>query len=187
MLLAQPITRLEAYAGKYVGLVAAVTAAIFLGFGATGIVVGWYAGGGNVRAFAALVGITVLLGAATLAIGTVLSVALRTRARVVGAAFSVWLFLVYVSDLGTIGLAVARNLRAGQVFALALVNPVEQARVLGTLVLSDRLDVLGPVGVFGLDRFGEVGLATLLVGTLAAATAVALVAGYAAFRKAPIL
>jgi Cu-processing system permease protein len=185
MLLAQPITRLEAYVGKYLGLLGAVSAAICVGFGATGVIVGWSAGG-NVHAFAALVGLTVLLGAATLGIGTALSVALRSRARVIGAAFSVWLLLVYVSDLGTIGLAIARSLRPGQVFVLALLNPVEQARVLGTFALTDRLDVLGPGGIFSLDVFGPAGLTALLTGLLVAMAVVPLVAGYAVFRKAVI-
>jgi Cu-processing system permease protein len=186
MLLAQPITRLEAWAGKYLGLLAAVAAAILLGFGATGIIVGSTAGGGSPGAFLALVGLTLLLGASTLALGTLLSVALGSRARVIGAAFSAWLVLVYVSDLGTIGLAIARNLGPAQVFTLALLNPVEQARVLGTLALSDRLDVLGPVGLFGLDRFGAAGLVALLVGMLLSLTAAPLVLGYVRFRRTPI-
>jgi Cu-processing system permease protein len=126
MLLAQPLTRLEVYAGKYVGLLTAVGAAICTGFGTTGVVVGVYAGGANVRAFLGLVALVLLLGAATLGVGTLLSVALRSRARVIGAAFSAWLVLVYVSDLGVIGLTIARSLRPAQVFVLALLNPVEQ-------------------------------------------------------------
>jgi Cu-processing system permease protein len=187
LLLAQPVTRLEVYTGKYLGLLAAVAASIFVGFGATGVIVGWTAGGGDVSAFAGLVGLTLLLAAATLGIGTALSVGLRSRARVVGAAFSAWLLLVYVSDLGTIGLTVARNLSPGQVFALALLNPVQQARVLGTLALSDRIEVLGPVGVFGVDQLGVVGLVALLVGTLVATAAATLAFGYALFRKAVIM
>jgi len=185
LLLAQPVTRLETYSGKYLGLLGAVTAAIATGFGATGVIVGASAGG-NARAFLALVALTILLAAATLAIGTLLSVVLCARARVVGAAFMVWLALVYVSDLGTIGLTIAARLAPGQVFALALLNPVEQARVLGTLALSGRLDVLGPVGLFGLDHLGLFGLVALLVGTLLAATALPLAAGYALFRRTPI-
>ena len=185
-LLAQPITRLEVYVGTYAGLLAAVGAAVCTGFGATGLIVGARAGSGNVQAFLGLVALMLLLGSATLALGTFLSVALRTRARVVGAAFSAWLLLVYVSDLGVIGLTIARNLRPAQVFVLALLNPVEQARLLGTLLLSDRLDVLGPVGVFGLDTFGARGLVSLLVAMLAATAASTLVAGYALFRKVPV-
>jgi Cu-processing system permease protein len=185
-LLAQPVTRLEVYVGTYGGLFAAVGAAVCTGFGATGLIVGARTGAGNVQAFLGLVGLMLLLGAATLALGTLLSVALRTRARVVGAAFSAWLLLVYVSDLGVIGLTIARNLRPAQVFVLALLNPVEQARVLGTLLLSDRLDVLGPVGVFGLDTFGASGLVALLATALAAMAVTTLAAGYALFRKVPV-
>ena len=186
LLLAQPVTRLEVFAGKYTGLLAAVAAAIAVGFGATGVIVGWSAGGGDVRAFLALVAITLLLAAATLGVGTALSVGLRSRARVVGGAFSVWLLLVYVSDLGTIGLTVARNLAPGQVFVLALLNPVQQARVLGTLALSDRIDVLGPVGVYGVDLLGAAGLVAMLVGALVATSLVTLGAGYALVRKAAV-
>lgn len=185
-LLAQPITRLEVYLGKYLGLLGAVAASIFCGFGVTGVIIGLFAGGGNVLAFAALVALTLLLGAATLSLGTLLSVALRARARVVGAAFAVWLLLVYVSDIGTIGLVIARNLGPGQVFVLGLVNPVQQARVLGTMALAGRLDILGPAGLFGLDHFGAGGLVALLVGTLLATAAAPLAAGYALFRRTPV-
>jgi Cu-processing system permease protein len=186
MLLAQPLTRLEVYAGRYLGLLATVGAAVCVGFGMTGIIVGVRAGGGNVQAFLGLVALVLLLGAATLGMGTLLSVALRTRARVIGAAFSAWLVLVYVSDLGVIGLAIARSLRPAQVFVLALLNPVEQARVLGTLLLSDRLDVLGPVGAFGIDALGWHGLAALLVAALGSTALGTVAAGYALFRKVPI-
>ena len=186
MLLSQPITRFEAYAGKYLGLLAAVSASILAGFGATGVIVGVSAGGGTVRGFAMLVALTLLLGAATLSIGTLFSVALRTRARVIGAAFSMWLLLVYVSDLGTIGLTIARTLGPAQIFILALLNPVQQARVLGTLTLSQRLDVLGPVGVFGLDQFGMMGLTALLLGVLVATAAAPLACGYVLFRRTPV-
>lgn len=186
MLLAQPVTRGEAYAGKYLGLLAAVAAAILVGFGITGVLVGMTVGGGNARAFVELVGLTLLLSAATLSLGTVLSVLLRSRAKVIGAAFSAWLLLVYVSDLGTIGLTIARNLQPAQVFVLALLNPVQQARVLGTLTLSDRLDVLGAVGAFGLDQFGGTGLSVLLIGALAVMVLAPLAIGYGFFRKTVI-
>jgi Cu-processing system permease protein len=186
MLLAQPLTRLEVYAGKYLGVLAAVAAAVGTGFGTTGLIVGLRVGGGDVQAYLGLAALVLLLGAATLGIGTLLSVVLRSRARVVGGAFSAWLLLVYGSDLGVIGLTLARNLEPAQVFVLALLNPVEQARVLGTLLLSDRLDVLGTVGAFGLDTFGLRGLAALLVAALAATAGGTVAAGYAVFRKVPV-
>ena len=182
MVLAQPVTRAEVFAGKYLGLLASVWMAVLAGFGTTGVVVGLSTGGSS-TAFLGLVGLTLLLASATLSIGTLLSVALRSRARVVGAAFTVWLLLVYVSDLGTIGLTVARDLSPGKVFVLAVLNPIQSARVLGTLALSQRLDVLGPVGLFGLDHFGETGLIALLVFILVATAALPLAAGYSLFRR----
>jgi Cu-processing system permease protein len=184
LLLAQPITRSEAYLGKFSGLVGAIWAAIASGFGATGVIVGVYAGGGNVRAYLLLVALMLLYGAATLALGFFLSVALRGRVRVVGAAFATWLGLVYLSDLGTIGLAVARSLAPGQVLALALLNPVEQARILGTLALTSRFEVLGPSGIFALETFGSIGAAAVVVGALLATATLALTAGVLLFKKA---
>jgi Cu-processing system permease protein len=183
MLLAQPLTRAEVFVGKLGGLLLAVWIALLLGFGSTGVIVGLYAGG-NAIAFLSLLGLLLVYSASTLAIGTLLSVALRARVRAIGAAFAAWLALVYVSDLGSIGLAVARGLRPGQLFALALLNPVEQARVAGTLALTDRLDALGPVGIFALDHLGAAGVVALLHGLLAA-TALALGAiGLRIFGKA---
>jgi Cu-processing system permease protein len=183
LLLAQPVTRAEVLVGKYLGLLGAMSCAILAGFGASGIAVGAAGGGGDARIFAALVGVAVLLAAATLAIGIALSAALRSRARAIGAAFTVWLILVYVSDLGMIGLTAMRGLSAGQVFALALMNPVQQARVLGTLAVAGRPDFLGPVGLFGLDTFGAAALVALLAGALVATAVVAVGLGFSLFRR----
>jgi Cu-processing system permease protein len=183
LLLSQPLTRAEVFGGKLFGLLAAVWAAIGAGFGATGVIIGASSGSGSAEAFLALVGITLLLAAATLSLGAVLSVVLGSRARVIGAAFTVWLAVVYLCDLGTIGLAIARDLGPRQVFLLSLLNPVQQARLLGTLALSDRLDLLGPAGLYGLVLFGASGLAVVLASQLAFSAAVFTAAGYAAFRR----
>lgn len=181
MVLAQPVTRAEVFAGKYLGLLASVWMAILTGFGITGVVIGVSVGGAALS-FLGLVALTLLLSAATLSLGTLLSIAMRSRARAAGAAFGTWLVLVYLSDLGTIGLAAARALSPAKVFALAVLNPVQSARLLGTLALSDRLDVLGPAGLYGIDRFGEHGIVALLAGLLLAAALIPLAAGYQLFR-----
>ncbi len=185
VLLAQPVRRSEVFAGKYAGLCAAMGAAVILGFGGTGLIIGMTTGG-SARVFLALVLLIVLLAATTLAVGVLLSVGFRSRARVVGAAFGAWLFFVYLCDLGTMGLVMARGLGPGQVFALAFLNPIEQARILGTLALSGGLDVLGPAGLFGLDLLGGTGLVAALAGGMLGTIALALSGGYLVFRKAII-
>jgi Cu-processing system permease protein len=183
LLMAQPVTRAEVFTGKFLGLLAAIWAALATGFGATGVIVGLYAGG-NASAFLSLLGLLLAYSASTLAIGTLLSVTLRSRVRAIGAAFAVWLLFVYVSDLGSIGLAIARGLSPAQLFVLALVNPVEQARVAGTLALTDRLEVLGPVGIFALDHLGQAGVAILLHALLISTAIALLLVGQRIFRKA---
>jgi len=185
MLVAQPVTRGEVYLGKCLGLFVSVATSILAGFGATGVVIGLRTGG-DASAFLALAGVSLLLAAATLALGFFLSVILRSRARVIGAAFGVWLLLVYVSDLGTIGLVVSRDLSPGQVFALSLLNPVQEARVLGTLALTGRPEVLGPVGIYGVDTFGAAGFVAVLVTSLLATAGAAVAGGYAVFRRSVI-
>lgn len=182
MVLALPLTRAEVFAGKYLGLSFALGCAILGGFGATGAIVG-IATGGNARAFVSLVALTWLLAAATLGFGVAASALLRSRVRAVGAGFGLWLFFVYLSDLGTIGLTIARDLGPGKVFALALLNPVQCARVIGTLALTDRTDVLGPVGLYGVDTFGETGLLLLLAGALAVFAAAPLGVAWHSFRN----
>ena len=182
-LLAQPVTRAEVFAGKYLGLFAALGGALIAGFGATGVLVGVIAGG-QAGPFLALLANALLLTATTLALAMLLSAAFPSRGRVAGAAFFAWLLLVYLSDLGTIGLILARDLAPAQVFALAAVNPLQVARVLGTLALTGRPEVLGPVGLFAVDQFGATGSVLVLLSAAVATAAAPLLGGYAIFRKA---
>ncbi len=186
VLASQPVTRGEVYAGKYAGLLAAMIAAILGGFGVSGTIVAVGAGGGDARAFLSLAAIAVLLGAVSLALGALISVAAGSRARAAGAAFAAWIGLVYLSDLGSMGLVLARNLGPDRVFFLALLNPVEQARVLGTLALTQRPEVLGVVGLYGQDHLGSFGLPAVLALALLAWAAAALACGATLFRKAVI-
>lgn len=185
-LLALPVTRSEVYAGKYLGLLAALVAAVGAGFGCSGVIVAASAGGGDENAFLALAGLAMLLAAVSLAIGALLSVSLGSRAKAAGAAFAAWIGLVYLSDLGSIGLVLARNLDPARVLLLALFNPLEQARVLGTLALTRRPEVLGVVGLYGQDRFGDAGFVAVLFAALGLWALLALLAGARVFGKAVV-
>ena len=186
VLAAQPVTRAEVYVGKYAGLLLAMTAAILGGFGASGTIVALGSGGGDARAFLSLAAIAVLLGAVSLALGALLSVATGSRARAAGAAFAAWIALVYLSDLGSMGLILSRNLGPDRVFFLAFLNPVELARVLGTLALTQRPEVLGVVGLYGQDHLGAFGLPAVLALALIAWAAFAVLSGMAVFKKVVI-
>jgi Cu-processing system permease protein len=185
-LLSLPLTRGEVFAGKFAGMLLAIWAATLTGFGATGILVGMIAGGGDANLFVVLVLLTMLLAASTLAIGCLISASATKRAKAIAIAFAAWLFIVYLSDLGTIGLAIARELPPRALFLLAMLNPLEEARVLGTMLLSARLDLFGPAGIYALDTLGKLGTAVVLSGALAVWTMMPLLVGARAFRKAVI-
>jgi magnesium-transporting ATPase (P-type) len=87
--------------------------------------------------------------------------------------------------LGLVGMS-ARDLSPGKVLALALLNPVEQARVLGTVVLTDRADALGPAGLVAIDLFGRAGTISAVAAASIASALIFLLAGDRLFRKAVI-
>lgn len=185
-LLSHPVSRAEVWLGKWLGLFAAVTFTFLVGFGLSGIVVAIASGGGRAGIFVSLVGLLILYAAATLSLGVLLSAMLKSRAKAIGATFGIWLAMIYLGDLGTIGVTIMRSLGPAQVFLLALFNPAQQVRISGTLLLADSLDVLGPAGIFGFDLLGRQGLLAVLVATLLALSAFALGVGYGVFRKAVV-
>jgi Cu-processing system permease protein len=185
-MLSLPLTRAEIFTGKFAGMLLAIWAAVLTGFGATGVLVGVVAGGGDATLFMLLVLLTMLLAASTLAIGSLISASAAKRAKAIAVAFAAWLSVVYLSDLGTIGLAIARELPPRSLFLVAILNPLEEARVLGTMLLSDRLDLFGPAGLYAMDTFGKAGTALVLAGALALWTVAPLVLGARSFQKAVI-
>lgn len=165
-LLGHPISRSEAFAGIYLGLVAALTATIAAGFGAAGLVTALRGGSADAAAFARIAVLSWVLAAISLGIGMVIS-AYATRSGVaVGAALFTWLVLVFLGDLGLMGTALATDLPVDVLFLSAVVNPVEAFRLATLGAFQGSLDVLGPAGSYAVDRFGD-GLGLLLHSILA--------------------
>ena len=182
VLVAQPVTRGEVFAGKLAGLAGAMTLSLALGFGAAAALVG-LRGGLSSGTFAALAGGAWLLGLVTVALGVALSVFARTRARSLAAAIGAWLALVFLCDFGVLALAATQALGANALFGISIANPLEAVKTLAALAVSERLEVLGPVGLHAVRTFGRPGLAALLLGIALAWTLAATLAGYVRFRK----
>jgi Cu-processing system permease protein len=147
LLLAYPVARWQVIAGKFIGHTAVLAAAIVLGYGSAAVIIGWSIGGVDAEsavAFAAMVGTSVLLGGAFLALGYAVSTAVRQRGAAAGIAVIVWLLLVVVYDAALLGLLVAdrsRTIPAGLVHALLLFNPTDAFRLY-------NFGSLGRVGTF---------------------------------------
>jgi Cu-processing system permease protein len=181
-LLAQPVRRSEVFAGKLLGLLLATTLSVLIGFGAAGA---WIGGRGGVTttSFLALAGGAWLLGMVTTALGVMLSVWSRSRVRSLAAAVAAWLLLVFLCDFGVLALAAAQTLGPTTLFWTAIVNPLQAAKTLSALAISERLEILGPAGVHAVRALGRPALAVLLGGTLLLWLAAAGGIAFARFRK----
>lgn len=181
-LLAQPVVAGEILAGKFLGLAAALVAALSFGFGVAGAVIAWNAGAAEVGSYLGLVGLAFLLATASLGLGFLISVLSRAAAAAVGTALFAWLLLVFLGDLGVMASAVTLRFDVETLLGLALLNPLEVFRVAAVLVLQGGGEALGPAGTFAVDSYGRA-LLPFLVGLLALWTAVPLALSWVQMRR----
>lgn len=184
LLLAQPVSRGEVLAGKFVGLGLALAVAQALGFGGGGAVIALNAGGDQWPGFAALTALAMVLG--WLHVGAALCIAAvwPDRLKAMAAALALWLLLVVAYDLGVLGAtSMLRGLPLQTVlFPALLLNPVDLARVMVTLAVGSGA-LFGPTSAVLIKTFGTgwglvVGLTVLVL-----ETAVPLAIALAVFRR----
>lgn len=177
--------RWQVVLGKFVGHVAILAIATGLGYGAAGTAVALTSDGGDWEAFALLVASSVLLGAAFIAIGYVLSVLVRERATAAGLAIGVWPVFVLIYDMALLGMLVAdhgRSIGASAVNWLLLFNPTDVYRMLNLAGTPDARLFSGMAGLAGDVRLS----AAALAGALALWIAVPLAAAIGLFARRQI-
>ena len=184
LLLAQPVARTEVYAGKYLGLLAALSVALAVGFGAGGVVIAIEAGADQLRGFLVLTAVAFALGAISVAASMLLAVLWPDRLRATSAAIGLWLLMVVAYDLLLLGATATFNgvrLQA-MLFPALLVNPVDLARVLTTLATGSGA-LFGPTSAVLVRWFGTAGGIALGVAVLGAELAAPLAVGAWRFRR----
>ena len=154
-LLAQPVTRLEVFLGKYLGLLLSLLASLALGFGIAGLVMALNGGAGSPLAYIRLVGQTFLLSLTMLSVGFLISALSRRAGVAIGIGLFLWLAFVFLGDLGLMGTALALKLPIEQLFLLALANPLQVFKMASILDINATLDILGPAGIFAMQEFGR--------------------------------
>lgn len=163
-----PVHRAEIVFSRWLASTVTLSAAILIGLGAAGVVIGMMAGTADGWRYLRLIGVALLVLAATLALGLWIGVAARTRLKAVGLAVAVWFVFVIAIDLIAIGaLAVMPPGSAGPwLSVLLMASPVDSARALG-LGLFQADVVAGPTGAALRAVLGKAGgwaLAAALVG-----------------------
>lgn len=185
-LMTQPLAQIELLLGKFLGLALAVLVTLALGFGLSGLLIAWQGGAAQAGDYLSLVLLAFLLALASLSLGFLISAAVRKSATAVGLALFLWLVLVFFGDLGLMGTAVVMKLEIGQLFTLALLNPLQLFKMAAILALRSNLEVLGPAGVYAVRTYGS-GLMVVLLVILSAWVILPLSSTYLVFRKGGVL
>lgn len=137
LMLSYPVTRWQILAGKFIGHTAILSLATALGYGLAGITLQLLHKGSFALAvwkpFILLIAASIMLGAAFLALGYLISVRVKERGTAAGLAIAVWLFFTVIFDFILIGALVADSkhwLTDRIVEKLLLLNPADIYRLL---------------------------------------------------------
>jgi Cu-processing system permease protein len=127
LLLSLPVSRFEVVAAKFLGRSLALAAAVAVGLGAAMLV----SDPEGAQTLLALMGPTLLLGLAFLSMGLLISTVTRRQVTAASIVVVVWFGLVFLYDLGILGLLVITDggLPQSVVSALVVGNPAGLYRV----------------------------------------------------------
>ena len=168
LLMTHPVTRLRIVLGKFAGQVTILAIATVVGFGVAALATGLGDGGDAEawRAFGVMVGSSILLGAAFIALGTLISAVVAERGTAAGVSAAVWLVFVVLFDMALLAVLVADEgqVVSGDLFrVLLLLNPTDVYRML-TLAGSETVGALsGMAGVSAEAAFGHALLFPVMV------------------------
>jgi Cu-processing system permease protein len=165
LLLSYPVGRWQVLLGKFVGHLAILAFATLVGYGAaaaalaaTGVAIdaeSW-------SAFASMVGSSILLGAAFIAVGYLVSALVRQRGTAAGVAIGIWLVFVLIYDMALLGLLVVdqgQTVSGVLLNALLLLNPTDAYRMFN---LTGSANVSAFSGMAGVAQTATLSPALLL-------------------------
>lgn len=184
LLLAQPISRTEALAGRALGLAAALAVVSLGGFALAGVVVLVGAGAVGAGGFLLAAFGATLVGLVGLSIGVLIGIVVRRRGAAVGWALAAWVIAAVLFDLAAIAvLQVAGDGQPGPwLVTLLALNPIDGVRALALVGLGADV-LLGPTGAALHRMLGPGGGALWVAGSLVMWLVVPSVAGAAVFRR----
>lgn len=186
MIGSQPISRTSVVLGSFLGLCGALWTAVLLGYGVAAVVLSGVAKGSDIVPLVALVGATLGVATACVAIGLGFSAFASSRMQAISTAISLWFLLALGMDLALAAIAPAIHMGPVGLLSMVLLNPLEAARVLALLAASPDGTVLGPFGAYLVERFGSGGAAAVLAASLALWTVLPLAVARWALTKRDI-
>jgi Cu-processing system permease protein len=180
LLLSYPVSRSQVILGKFLGHIAILGIATLVGYGAAAATLLFNDEAIDARswqAFGAMIGSSVLLGAAFIALGYLVSALARNRGTAAGAAIGVWLMFTLIYDAALLGLLVmdqGRTITGELLDTLLLLNPADAYRLLNltgsehTRLASGMAGIAATTGLTRLTLLGALATWCALPLTLAA-------------------
>lgn len=162
----QPVSRLSIVLGPFIGLGAALAAAVLIGYGAAATVLSGVAKSSDIAPLLALVGSTLAVAFACVAIGLGVSALSRTRLQGTSTAITIWFLLALGMDLALAVIAPAVRMGPVGLLTAVVVNPLEAGRVLALLAANPDGTALGPFGGYLVETFGSGGAAAILIASI---------------------
>jgi Cu-processing system permease protein len=184
-LLAQPVSPVEVYLGKYLGAAASLCLLLLFGFGCSGLVMALRGTTAELGDYLWLVALTLVLGLGMLSVGYLVSSLTSHTAAALGIAVTLWLLFVVIGDLGLMGSTIAMDLRPDTLLGLTAINPLDVYKLAAVDRLQPSLDVLGPAGTYAFDRLGSA-LAPVMLLIMALWVLLPLPVGYRLFKRTDI-
>ncbi|MBD2749672.1 ABC transporter permease [Microvirga sp. BT688] len=185
LLLSYPVGRWQVLLGKFIGHLSILAFATLLGYGAAAgalAATGAEIDAQSWTAFATMIGSSILLGAAFIAVGYLVSALVRERGTAGGIAIGIWLVFVLIYDMALLGMLVVdqgRTLSGGILNALLLLNPADAYRLFN---LTGSAGVSAFSGMAGIAQTATLS-PTVLLAALAAWTLVPLALAAIAFSR----
>ena len=174
LLLSYPLSRGQLLAGKFLGHLAMLSFATVFGYGTAALALlatGTHIDAESWRAYAVVIGSSILLGAVFLGLGYLVSATVRERGTAAGIAIGIWLLLVILYDMGLLAVLVVdqgQRISTGALNVLLLLNPTDAYRLLN---LAGTASAGGLTGMSGLAKSVSLSpsalLATLVLWMLA--------------------
>lgn len=165
-LLSHPVSKSEILLGKYIGILISIWLTLIFGFGISGIVISTQGIGQGLSGYIMVMLLSGLLASSFLSIGFIVSVMSSRTSKSVGIAVFLWLAFLIFGDLGVMGSAISMDLGPQKLFFLTAANPAEAFKIASILTLSQRVEILGPAGVYAVRVFGETLVFIILLSVL---------------------
>jgi len=155
-LLSLPSTRFEILIGKFLGLGSVLTFALFIGFGVSGIIIGFNVENVNYGEYLSFIGASILMGLVFVSLGILVSSFFKKRSTAMGGSIAFWILfmpLMWAMIMAAIGFATnvinLENIQSMSIptwyYLIDMINPLQVYSYLVSLniptVISSQTDI----------------------------------------------